>query len=47
MTTVWHIIKLVGAVVFGFAGAVCLFVSGPALAAACGIVSLSFSHMPE
>ena len=41
-----HVIKLVVAVTFGVAAAVCVFVAMPYVVP-CGIVSLAFSQMPE
>ena len=46
MNTVWHIIKLVGSVVSGFAAAVCLFFA-PAMTVPLAAVSIAFSLMPE
>jgi len=46
MGTVFHFIKLACAVIFGVAGAVCLFVN-PSLVVPLGVMSIAFSVMPE
>jgi len=46
MNSVWHIVKLAGSVICGFAALVCLFFAPP-MTIPLAAVSIAFSLMPE